>query len=110
MTKNRFLTDAEYIDFVVPHGIQRGQKVIDGKPVMNCCSVNRDGGSLRQMDDFTAKSFRLDKGVEVSWSYELSEEGRSMQFAGLRDRRYVEIRVVDSCATELFEQTGIATE
>ena len=60
MTKNRFLTDAEYIEFVVPHGIQRGQKVIDGKPVMNCCSVNRDGGPLRQMDDFTAKLFRLD--------------------------------------------------
>ena len=46
----------------------------------------------------------------MSWSYELSEEGRSMQFADPRDRRYVEIRVVDSCATELFEQTGIATE
>ena len=61
------------------------------------------------MDDFTAKLFRLDKGVEVTWSYELSEEGKSMQFASLGDQRYVEIRVVDSCASELLEQTGMVT-
>lgn len=108
--QNRFLTDAEYIEFVVPHDLQRGQKIVDGKPVINCCSVDREGGFLRQMDDFAAKLFRLDKGVEVTWSYELNEEGKSMQFASPGDRRYVEIRVVDSCASKLLEQTGMATD
>ncbi len=54
------------------------------------------------MDDLTAKLFRLDKGVEVTWSYELSEEGKSMQFASLGDQSYVEIKVVDYCASELL--------
>ena len=109
VAQNRFLTDAEYIKFVVPHELQRGQKLVNGKPVINCCSVDREGGFLRQMDDFTAKLFRLDKGVEVTWSYELSEEGKSMQFASSEDQRYVEIRVVDSCANVLLKQTGMAT-
>lgn len=107
--QNRVLTDAEYIDFVVPRGTQRGQKIVDGKPVIDCCSVDRDGGTLKQMDDFTAKLFRLDRGVEVAWSYELSEEGKSMQFASSGDKRYIEIRVIDSCASKVFEETGIAT-
>ncbi len=45
--QNHFLTDAEYIKFVFPHELQRGQKLVYGKPVINYCSVDREGGFLR---------------------------------------------------------------
>ena len=107
--KKWLLTDAEYIEFAVPKGLQRGQKITDGKPVINCCSVDRTGGMLRQVDSFVSKLFRFDTGVEVSWTYELSEEGKKITFAGAGDTKYAVIQVVDSCATKLFESAGTAT-
>ena len=106
--QKRLLTDKEYIEFVVPK-LNYGQKLVDGKPVINCCSVDRTGGMLRQVDSFVSKLFRLDTGVEVSWDYELSEEGKVMCHTSLGETHYFEIRVVDSCATKIIEQTGITT-
>ena len=64
---------------------------------------------LRQVDSFVSKLFRFDTGVEVSWTYELSEEGKKITFAGTGDTKYAVIQVVDSCATKLFESAGTAT-
>ena len=107
VAQKRLLTNKEYIEFVVPK-LNDGQKVVDGKPVINCCSVDRQGG-VYGSGGIISKMFRLDDGVEVSWNYELSEEGKVMRHASLGETHYAEIRLVDSCATKIIEQAGIAT-
>jgi len=54
--QGRLLTDKEYVEFVVPK-LNDGQKIVDSKPVINCCGVDRQGGvfggrilSLRSSD------------------------------------------------------------
>lgn len=52
---------------------------------MSCCSVNREDNVFESENDLIYKIFRLDKGVVVTWSCELSEEGKNMSFASPGD-------------------------
>lgn len=102
IANKRVLTDAEYIQFAT-EGYEKDAKFIDGKPSIHCCTVER------QKQDLISKTFRFDDNVTVSWTYEMKDEDTRKVF-GSKEKYYLVLRVINSCATVVIHRWGIVTE
>jgi hypothetical protein len=101
-TEKRVLTNKEVIELAgVYTAKQSEQKVVDGKvlPPLNCCSLGRVEST------FWSKILRIDKGIDIGWWYERSEEAIKKSDASYK--YYHQMITVNSCATKWIWQGGI---